>query len=346
MRQEHLHYAEIESWFQKSVSAGSDFLFDTKLYERELNRLWDKFDVPFEVSGRYKRESNTLSDTSNSIVIVVYQLLQSFLRNVHVIHVKRQSSAIKKSLGNLADKYMAGSTIVELAKKENFPPYLLARWMVETITSINSKSALTEAMREPATILDPSVILPDYEESESVRPSCSSDSSIPSRISLEVQEAINADPMYGPLHDRERHTVGVEFEVVLEHLLSTRGLPFESEAELRSRGTAKTPDVLLTAPLGVPVRDKDGNEEWKVVCWIDSKALFGDVQTHQTSVLPQAETYLHRFGPGMIIYWFGHAPLERLDDAQGDLVIQGWELPTRLMLPTGDIVEPEAALIT
>ena len=28
------------------------------------------------------------------------------------------------------------------------------------------------------------------------------------------------------------------------------------------------------------------------------KALFGDVNTHQRNVLPQAEGYVHRFGPG------------------------------------------------
>lgn len=29
-----------------------------------------------------------------------------------------------------------------------------------------------------------------------------------------------------------------------------------------------------------------------------AKALFGDVYTHQKNVLPQAEGYVHRFGPG------------------------------------------------
>ena len=68
------------------------------------------------------------------------------------------------------------------------------------------------------------------------------------------------------------------------------------------------------------------------------QALFGDVTTHQTSVLPQAESYVHRFGPGLVLYWFGHAPRDRLSDAQGDISIVGWDLPCRFMLPTGDFV--------
>lgn len=105
-----------------------------------------------------------------------------------------------------------------------------------------------------------------------------------------------------------------------------------------------------------------------------AKAMFGDVNTHQTSVLPQAESYVHRFvrmhlcdtrlnpgrsvvpsaraisqcrfcylfgllqGPGLVLYWFGHAPLNRLSDAQGDIAIFGWDVPDKFMLPTGELL--------
>ena len=38
-------------------------------------------------------------------------------------------------------------------------------------------------------------------------------------------------------------------------------IPFETEAELRIRGTAKTPDVLLSCPVGIRVRRKNVNDE-------------------------------------------------------------------------------------
>ena len=41
------------------------------------------------------------------------------------------------------------------------------------------------------------------------------------RLAREVMEAIDSDPLHGPLHERERHFVGVEYEVVLEYQLKS-----------------------------------------------------------------------------------------------------------------------------
>lgn len=82
--------------------------------------------------------------------------------------------------------------------------------------------------------------------------------------------------------------------------------------------------------------DKKQEFKWKIINWIDSKALFGDVDTHQQSVVSQAESYLHRFGPGLIVYWFGHAPV--LNNLAGDIVISGWELPEKFLLPDGRVI--------
>lgn len=43
------------------------------------------------------------------------------------------------------------------------------------------------------------------------------------RLAQEVMEAIDADPMYGPRHDRERSELGVEYEKRLEQTLSNMG---------------------------------------------------------------------------------------------------------------------------
>jgi len=79
---------------------------------------------------------------------------------------------------------------------------------------------------------------------------------------------------------------------------------------------------------------------------LSRKALFGDVNTHQTSVVPQAESYVHRFGPGLILYWFGHAPLELLDDAHGDIVISSWNFPEPMLFPTGELTTKQGERAT
>jgi len=43
------------------------------------------------------------------------------------------------------------------------------------------------------------------------------------RLAREVREATTFDPLYGPLHDKERHIVGIEYEVVLEQELHSLG---------------------------------------------------------------------------------------------------------------------------
>jgi len=53
------------------------------------------------------------------------------------------------------------------------------------------------------------------------------------RLAAEVDEALEADVLYGPKHDRWRHIVGVEYEVVLEDRLRSMGT---SSPNVVSRG--------------------------------------------------------------------------------------------------------------
>lgn len=257
--------------------------------------------------------------------------------------------------------------------------------VISKSTTTANKKFITEALRYPAKMLGCATksILPEYLFSEKLSSSSTNNFSdsiivptsndeksdktttminlIPlSRLSIEVKEAVESDPLYGPRHDKERHNIGIEYELLLEHTLKSMGIPFETEEQLRKRGTAKTPDVLLSCPVGLKVRkkkqlveqpiiqqqspprsasgtfEKEDEYEWKIICWIDSKALFGDVQTHTNSVLPQVETYVHRFGPGLVLYWFGHAPLSRLGDSHGDVTVFAGDLPELFLLPTGE----------
>lgn len=56
----------------------------------------------------------------------------------------------------------------------------------------------------------------------------------------------------------------------------------------------------------------------RVVRWIESKASFGDHYTHEMNKT-QYFGYVNRYGPGLVIYWFGF--IDELDDSQDKGII-------------------------
>ena len=99
--------------------------------------------------------------------------------------------------------------------------------------------------------------------------------------------------------------LGLEHEMLLEKLLSDLGVPFWTETDLRAHGYFKTPDVWLQVPVAVLDRQAPGGPSWKLVHWIDSKATFGDDRIHGKQLEEQYSAYVNRYGPGLVIYWFG-----------------------------------------
>ncbi|XP_047741504.1 CDAN1-interacting nuclease 1-like [Hyalella azteca] len=92
-------------------------------------------------------------------------------------------------------------------------------------------------------------------------------------------------------------SIGHEYEELLKRKLRERGVGYQTEEELRALGCDKTPDTRLDVPIGVGGR---------VVNWIESKASFGDRENHRSYLNDQLWSYWNRFGPGLVIYWFGY----------------------------------------
>lgn len=322
-------YEAAEKWCDNMIQSGHELFFSLEIFDAELTSASRELNFPIET-------------------------LSSFLRNLHLIHIKKRSRLIRSLMQNdIPNEYKSGISILQLAKKYNFPPVMFARSLLEQITDLPKKS-ITLALRNPEEHLSADLIHEEYVDLEhgDIFDSFSNqkvnlkDTSC-TRLAKEVLEAISVDPIYGPRFDIQRNQIGVEYEILLERSLKVMGIPFENEEQLRLKGSSRTPDILFTCPVGIKVPkrhndipvDKMNNKdtsEWKMICWVDSKALFGDVKSHRT-VLQQAETYVHRYGPGLILYWFGHAPKELLSDAHGDVFVAGWNLPKLFLLTTGDI---------
>lgn len=168
-------------------------------------------------------------------------------------------------------------TILKMSAKIDLSPCLLARIILEKYLTLNSEHGVNKKdigrfMKEPQLINDP-------------------------QLHKNIQLCIHADKFYGPIADVINRSAGHEYEVILKQKLTSYDIPFHDETYLRSRGYDKTPDVVLQLPIAV---------KNKVINWMESKALFGDVRCHERYALEQYSTYNNRFGPGLVIYWLGY----------------------------------------
>ncbi len=220
-----------------------------------------------------------------------YNGFLSLTKTLQNHHIRRTSSSLRVTVPYIS-LFNEGVSMCDISTKLNYPVYLIAKLVVEYVTGYKGKR-LSDCMRNPSC---PIFSLVDHATPHGTLDEC-------------VRQAIASDPMNGPRHDKYRRLLGVHYEVHLQRLLTRMSIPFITEDSLRILGASKTPDIVLQSPMGVKVH---GDEEYRVITWIDSKAMFGDEITHKNDVVQQAEGYIHRYGPGMIIYWFGHATKDKL----------------------------------
>ncbi|GAA6109251.1 protein C15orf41 homolog isoform X1 [Tachysurus ichikawai] len=125
-----------------------------------------------------------------------------------------------------------------------------------------SKQVLNSMLREPS-------LIPDV------------------HLARHVEQCTINDCCYGPLVDCIKHSIGQEHEEILREKLRERNLSFVDENQLRAKGYDKTPDIILEVPIAV---------EGHIVHWIESKASFGDEQSHHTYLNEQFWSYWNSRG--------------------------------------------------
>ncbi|KAM9294452.1 CDAN1-interacting nuclease 1 [Gastrophryne carolinensis] len=172
--------------------------------------------------------------------------------------------------------------LLNLANEVDFSPALIARTVLERFLQDQdgvppTKQILNSMLRDPSLIPDPV-------------------------LASQVQQCIVNDCCNGPLVDCIKHSIGYEHEVLLREMLTKKNLAFLDEEQLRLKGYDKTPDFILEVPVAV---------EGHVIHWVESKASFGDEASHHTYLQDQFWSYWNRFGPGLVIYWYGF--IEELD---------------------------------
>lgn len=215
-----------------------------------------------------------------------------------------KSSYLAKEHGHeFLERYDRGHSLLDIAEWINLTPCMVARRFLE-LRLKSSRQAIARMLRDPEKFISES------------------------RIKKEVSACVQNDNLAGPFMDRQRAVLGQEYEFMLLEKLRNIGLQFETETDLRARGTHKTPDILLRVPVAF-----DGN----IVRWIDSKGKYGDEFFMLKDYDDAVGSYINRFGPGMVIYWLGFiqdCKVPMLDDA-GVYVVD--KFPTDIQVLKGTL---------
>ncbi|XP_030762443.1 uncharacterized protein C15orf41 [Sitophilus oryzae] len=140
-----------------------------------------------------------------------------------------------------------------------------------------------------------------------------------SDLAYEVFLCTVFDNLYSPLADAMKMSLGQQYEIRLHKDAMALGLTFRDEEYLRKFGYDKTPDLKLEVPVAI-----DGF----VINWIESKALFADEELHRDYTKNQYLSYWNRFGPGLVIYWFGY--LKKITESSDKRFIVRDHLPSHI----------------
>jgi hypothetical protein len=203
--------------------------------------------------------------------------LLSIFSQLNQLNNKKQSKILRANTELILNAFNDGEDILTLAKKYSSSACQLIRLIIVALYPNYGKSSVTERLLNPQlfTSIDNNA-----------------------RLTKEIIAAIDSDPANSPAINAVKLAIGREYEQKLENHLKQHGIAYYSEEELKQNGYSKTPDVKLIVPIAIT-----HNSKHYVVNWIDSKASFGDLNA-LAKYSQQFQSYHHRFGSGLVIFWF------------------------------------------
>lgn len=183
--------------------------------------------------------------------------------------VKKRFHFVRPKAPKMLKEWKQGKTLMQIANQYHFPPILTAMFIFEEDGA--TRKQFWEFIRSPELL-----------ESE--------------QTAKEVMEITEKDPVYSPLANERQKERGLWGEDLLQTWLNEQDITYKTENDLRSGEGQKTPDCLLDEPMLY-----DG----KKICWIESKASFGDNVEFRFNSRKQLCPYTQLFGPGLVVYWTG-----------------------------------------
>ena len=236
-----------------------------------------------------------------------YQLMAS-LGTLHANHPPNHLSAL----------YTQGTSLPELCKAHKLPPCIVMRILLKALHPQLNPTLVLRASDDGGNVIeDP-------------------------RLNKDIEWALKEDMEHSPAMDLIRQQLGKAYEEKIRAWLLLNKIPFYEEAQERLKGVPKTPDFRLLLPIAVQLKndssenegddDKGRKDKWRVITWIESKAMFGDPKTDAAYHREQFRPYWNRFGPGLVIYWFDFVTEEEQEEEEGELIYKSSCLPKAMQV--------------
>ncbi len=209
---------------------------------------------------------------------------------IHTHRVTRDATRrfypVQRQMPRMASQWKRGRSMLDIAREWRFPPVLMGQMMLKELGIPRRK--VWQVFLHPETSPD-------------------------ARLRTEVQNLLDADPIYSPKGMEMQRERGRAGEERLERWLKRHGVGYRTEKDLRGK-YVKTPDALLDDPIYF---------FGQKITWIESKANFGDDVELRKNLRRQLGPYTELFGEGAVVYWYGY--LENAESPPGILL---WDAET------------------